>query len=45
MNMVVFNESNVVGHKIDKPTSMIGNLSTQHRQSKPFKPRVYLSRV
>ena len=42
--MVVFNESNVIGAKIYKLTSIIGNLSTQNRWSKPFKLRVYQSR-
>ena len=36
--MVVFNESNVIGSMTDKLTSMIGKLSTQNRQTKPFKP-------
>ena len=43
-NMVVFNECNVIGAKIDKLTSMLGKLSTQNRQSKPFNPRVYQGR-
>ena len=41
---VLFNESNVKGAKIDKLTSMLGKLSTQNRQSKPFKLRVYRGR-
>ena len=43
--MVVFNEINVIVAKIDKRTSMLGKLSTQNRQSKPFKPRVYQERA
>ena len=42
--MVVFNESNVIGAKIDNLTSMLGNLSTQNGQPKPFKPQVYQGR-
>ena len=38
---MLFNENNVVGAKIDRLTSMIGKLITQHKLSKPFKPRVY----
>ena len=41
---IVFNENNVLGATIDKLTSILGNLSTQNRQSKPFKPRVYQGR-
>ena len=41
---VVFNERNVICAKIDKLISMIGKLSTQNRQSKPFRPRVYQGR-
>ena len=37
---MVFNESNIVGAKIDKLTSMIGKLSTQNRWPKQFKLRV-----
>ena len=39
--MVVIDECNVIDAKIDNITSMIGILSTQHEQSKLFKPRVY----
>ena len=39
--MVVFNENNAIGAKIDKLSSMLGKLSTHNRQSKPFKPRMY----
>ena len=42
--VVVFNEGNVIGARIDKFTSMLGKLSTQNRQSKPFKPGVYQGR-
>ena len=42
--MIAFNKSNLMGAKIDKFTSMVEKLSTQHRQSKPFKPRVYQGR-
>ena len=42
--MVVLNESNVLGAKIDKLTAMIGKVFTQNRQLKPFKPRVYQGR-
>ena len=38
--MVVFNESNIMDAKIDKPTFMLGKLSTQNRQSNPFKSRL-----
>ena len=41
---VVFNESNIIGAKIDTLTSMLGKLSTQNRQSKSIKQRVYQSR-
>ena len=39
--MVETDDSNVICAKVDKPTSVIGKLSTQHKQSNPFKPRVY----
>ena len=41
-NMVVFNESNVIGTEIDKLICMLGKLSV--RQSKPFEPKVYQGR-
>ena len=41
---VEFNKSNIIGAKIDKLTSIIGKLTTQKRQSNPFKPRVYRGR-
>ena len=37
----VFDDSNVIGVKIDKHTIIIGRISTQQEQSKPFKPRLY----
>ena len=37
-------ESNVMGAKIDKLTSILGNLSTQNMQSKPFEQRIYQGR-
>ena len=37
----MFNESNIIGADIDNLTSMLGKLSTQNRQSKPFKPKAY----
>ena len=42
--MVVFNESNKISVKFDKLKSMLGKVSTQNRQSKAFKLRVYLGR-
>ena len=42
--MVAFNERNVIGAKINNLKSMLGKLSTQNRQSNPFKPRVYQGR-
>ena len=39
-HMVVFNENDVTGTEIDKHTSMIAKLSTQHRPTKLFKARV-----
>ena len=44
MLLLLFNESNVKGAKIDKLAIMLGKLSTQNRQSKPFKPRMYQGR-
>ena len=41
---VMFGESNVMGAKTNMHTSMRGKLSTENRQSKPFKPRVYQGR-
>ena len=38
--MVVFDEANVISAKIYNLTSMIGKISTQHKQSKALKPRV-----
>ena len=38
--VVVLNGSNVIGAKIDKLTSMLGKLSTENMQSKPFKVKV-----
>ena len=33
----MFNDNNVIGAKTDKLTSRLGKISTQNRQSKPFK--------
>ena len=41
---VVFKENNELDAKIDKITSMIGNISSKNRQAKPFKPRVHQGR-
>ena len=38
---VMFDESNIIGAKIEKCISMIEKLSTHHKQSKSFKARVY----
>ena len=42
--MVVFKESNLTAALIEKLTSMLGKLSTENRQLKPFRPRVYQGR-
>ena len=42
--MEVFGESYIIDAKIDKLTSLLGKVSTQNRQSKPFKPSVYQGR-
>ena len=42
--LVVFNVSKVISAKIGKLTSMLGKLTTEKRQSKPFRPRVYQGR-
>ena len=42
--VVVFDESNMIGDKINKLASVLGKLSTQNRQSKPFKQRIYQGR-
>ena len=39
--MVVFDENKLMDVKIDKLTSAIRKLSTQHKVSIPFRPRVY----
>ena len=42
--MVVLKERDVMGAMADKLISMLGKFSTQNRQSKPFKRRVYKGR-
>ena len=39
----MLDENNAMGATIDKLTSMLEEISTQNRQSKPFKTRVYQS--